>query len=345
MKSQNRLLVFLKDKRKKPLFQMAKEFAHLLFLKKEIPFYYFKYCYRKGVDNYTDYLSTGEALIIKQSKNFRKKEYDSLTINKLFFSLFCEQYGFPIAELGGFNYNQSFYLNRQVYFVDSVERLRQYFEALFATTGWDSVFIKPMEGESGKGCMVVLKTNLLELDGVLFEILISHSYIHQEVIVQHPSVNEIHSSSVNTLRIDTFKDGLGQVHIAGGYMRIGVGTEVVDNVSVGGFFVGVNLSNGTLHAAGQRIMEHGGTELDAHPDSGFVFKGFQIPFFDDVIILLKVAGLFFPDRYLGWDIAISDKGPVIIEVNVNPALFGTDLVHGGCLKTELFQSILAEAKY
>lgn len=343
MKSQNRLLVFLKDKRKKPFIQMAKEFIHLLFLKKEIPFYYFKFCYRKGITNYKDYLSTGEALSIKQSKNFRKKEYDSLSVNKLFFSLFCKLYGFPIAELGGYNYNQSFYMNRKVYFVDSLEKLREYFEALFESTGWDSVFIKPMEGEGGKGCRIVRKSNLLQLDADLFENLIIHSYIHQEVIMQHPSVNEIHSSSVNTLRIDTFKDGLGQVHIAGGYMRIGVGSEVVDNVSVGGFFIGVDLNHGTLHTAGQRIMEHGGTELDSHPDSGFVFKGFQIPFFDDVVKLLKEAVLFFPDRYLGWDIAISNKGPVIIEVNVNPALFGTDLVHGGCLKTDLFKSILAEA--
>jgi hypothetical protein len=344
MKSQNRLLVFLKDKRKKPFFQMAKEFIHLLFLKKEIPYYYFKFCYRKGIVNYTDYLSTGEALIIKQSKNFRKKEFDSLSVNKLFFSLFCEQYGFPTSKLVGYNYNQSFYLNGQVYFVDSLEKLRNYFEVVFTTTGLDSVFIKPMEGAGGNGCMIVRKTNLLDLDSDLFEILISHSYIHQEVIIQHPSVNEIHSSSVNTLRIDTFKDRSGKIHMAGGYMRIGVGNEVVDNVSVGGFFIGVNFDNGTLHAAGQRIMEHGGTELEAHPDSGFVFNGFQIPFFDDVVNLLKQAGLFFPDRYLGWDIAISDKGPIIIEVNVNPALFGTDLVHGGCLKTELFQSILAEAK-
>ena len=68
---QNRLLVFLRDKQKKNYFKIFKEFVNLLLIKKEVPFYYFKYLYRKDITNYKDYVSTKEAYRIKYKDTFQ----------------------------------------------------------------------------------------------------------------------------------------------------------------------------------------------------------------------------------------------------------------------------------
>ena len=57
----------------------------------------------------------------------------------------------------------------------------------------------------------------------------------------------------------------------------------------------------------------------AHPDSGVIFTGYEIPFFHDALTLVMKAAQEIPEiRYIGWDIAISANGPVVIEANGAP---------------------------
>ena len=50
-----------------------------------------------------------------------------------------------------------------------------------------------------------------------------------------------------------------------------------------------------------------------HPDTNIRFKGFQIPKWKEVINVAKKAALAFDKtRYIGWDVAINDKGEVVI---------------------------------
>ena len=64
--------------------------------------------------------------------------------------------------------------------------------------------------------------------------------------------------------------------------------------------------------------------FDAHPTTGVVFDGFQIPCFQEAKELVLKAALE-SDKILvvGWDVAISENGPVVIEGNRRP---GFDLV-------------------
>lgn len=322
---------------------MIKECLHLMLLKKEIPLYYFKFCYRKGVDNYTDYLSSREAIRIKHSTNFSKPEFRALERNKLFFSMFCKNLSLPVPQLGGFNFNCAFYLEGEPHYITNKTQIVSYFEKFFSQTGWDSVFLKPMEGLGGKGCYKINREEIETLDDEIANTLITNSYIHQAVIRQHDKINAIHPGCINTLRLETFKDKKGENHILGAFLRIGTGKSLVDNISAGGFFVGVNWESGTLKGMGHQFMEYGGAEMIAHPETGFVFEGFQIPFFEEISGLIQRAAPFFPDRYLGWDIALTTTGPIIVEINNNPGLFVTDLAYGGYLKHPIFQEIIREA--
>ena len=60
--------------------------------------------------------------------------------------------------------------------------------------------------------------------------------------------------------------------------------------------------------------------LTHHPDTDLRFKGIEIPFWDRCCRLcLQAAGLFPQLPLVGWDLAITPEGPVIMEGNHRPA--------------------------
>jgi glutathione synthase/RimK-type ligase-like ATP-grasp enzyme len=65
-------------------------------------------------------------------------------------------------------------------------------------------------------------------------------------------------------------------------------------------------------------------EFTHHPKTNVKIEGFQIPFFKEVKEMVKEAALE-SDKILvvGWDVAITDEGPLIIEGNRRP---GFDVV-------------------
>ena len=54
-----------------------------------------------------------------------------------------------------------------------------------------------------------------------------------------------------------------------------------------------------------------------HPDTDTVIRGFQIPYFEELKQMIDIAGKDI-EGYFGWDIAVTETGPVIVEVNTNP---------------------------
>ena len=91
-------------------------------------------------------------------------------------------------------------------------------------------------------------------------------------------------------------------------------------------------------------MEFGGTEFLKHPTSGFVFKNFKVPYFKEVLDLTYKATNFLPDRIIGWDIAITPDGPLLIEANECPSIFGPDIIYGGLKRHPKIKELLLELK-
>ncbi|WP_053990115.1 sugar-transfer associated ATP-grasp domain-containing protein [Mangrovimonas sp. TPBH4] len=339
---QNRLAVFLKDKNKKPPLKIIKECTVLLFQKKEIPFYYFKYLYRKNVDNYQDYIGTKEANRIKYKDTFHKEEYLTIISNKLNFSLFCKQNDLPVPALISYNFESHFFYKKQLYVVEKGKELLDFFKMVFEDSGHSVIFLKPISLYGGTGCYRLSKDNLEKDLELHRDFILQNCCIHEEVVIQHENVNKIHPNCVNTIRVETFIDKQNEIHILSAFMRFGVGSGFVDNAHAGGFYVGIDLESGTLREVGHQYMEYGGAEYTEHPDSGFVFKGYKIPFFKEVKELVFQAVNCLPDRYIGWDIAVSKDGPVIIEANEYPSIFMADIAFGGYLKHPLYRGILEE---
>lgn len=65
-------------------------------------------------------------------------------------------------------------------------------------------------------------------------------------------------------------------------------------------------------------------EVECHPATNVKFDGFKIPYWNEIKELVLKAAMVNPDvKVVGWDVAISNKGPLLIEANRRP---GFDLV-------------------
>ena len=99
----------------------------------------------------------------------------------------------------------------------------------------------------------------------------------------------------------------------------------VDNVSSGGLCSLVDLATGALGPAvgrprGPRRVEH-----DVHPDTGQRITGLRVPDWGGVRRLALELMEAFPDvEHVGWDLCVTDRGPLVVEGNPgtpNPNVF------------------------
>ena len=323
---------------------MIKEVFVLIVKKKEFPFYYFKYVYRKGITNYLDYMSTTEMNNLGNSKVLHKPEYNSLIGNKLFFTLFSEKSAIKTPKLVSYNLGRIFYLNNTTTEIYTLNGLIVFFKNIFKELNIEELFFRPPSDYGGKGCFKLTKKDLeKELETHYLTILNGH-FVHTEVVKQHSEINKIHRSSVNTLRLITLITSTNSIEIISAFMRFGVGKSIVDNSSAGGFFVGINLEEGTLKKTGHYLPEFGGEEISKHPDNSFELEGFKIPFYKEACESVINATNVIPDRLIGWDVAITDDGPIIIEANLGPHLPMSNIAYGGMLQNEYVKQLMQELK-
>ena len=93
---------------------------------------------------------------------------------------------------------------------------------------------------------------------------------------------------------------------------------VADNLNRGGIAATVDLASGELGQAQSFIVSEvmRGFAYDRHPGTGGQIAGIRLPRWDDVIELgLRAHTHFGGFHSIGWDIAITDEGPVLIEGN------------------------------
>ena len=141
------------------------------------------------------------------------------------------------------------------------------------------------------------------------------SYLLQERIRPHPELATLIGPTLCCVRIVTFIGLDGTAKILGAVYKLQPKPLGVDHLSFGAIGSWVDLESGRL-APGRSRHEFGYTSVVPGTDRTFV--GFQLPHWTDVKhIALRAAGVFPAARAIGWDIAISDRGPVLIEGNAD----------------------------
>ena len=176
-----------------------------------------------------------------------------------------------------------------------------------------SFIMKPVFGTRGDGIKVFNTQTIQEAKEILSKLYSSGvtAMILEELIVQDDRLAALHKESANTLRVTTIRYD-DRVDVIFSYLRMGKGESVIDNASAGGVFGVVNVETGKIYAACDRL---GGT-FERHPDSGINLIGFEIPRWEEVKLLVTKAAQVLPKvRYVGWDVAVTKTGCVLIEGN------------------------------
>lgn len=183
-------------------------------------------------------------------------------------------------------------------------------ESFIVSVGGKFVY-KPNEEAQGHGIKVYENVSA---DDVWQEINDGPKAILEEWITQHEDLNRIYSDAVNCLRIITvYKDG--GTHLLTGGMTWGNGMKIA-NASASGIVSPINLSTGVLEKPAADFEGHSYIE---HPITGERIVGIKIPYWAETKSMLEKAAAIVPKvGYIGWDVAITPTGPIIIEGNTTP---------------------------
>lgn len=138
----------------------------------------------------------------------------------------------------------------------------------------------------------------------------------EEYIVQHPRLSELSDTGVNTVRIITQINKYGGVDILGARLRISI-NNIVDNMASGNIAAPIDIETGEVTGLGV-YSDITKEPVEFHPVTNVKISGFQIPYWEEVIKLAKEAALYRTEnKSVGWDIAITENGPGLIEGNHN----------------------------
>ena len=140
-------------------------------------------------------------------------------------------------------------------------------------------------------------------------------YIFQDVLAPHPAIAAMTGNRVATLRLMVWLGPDGPV-VREAALRLPAGEHFVDNFRRSGNLVAyVDRDSGKLGPA-RRGVGVASESLDAHPDSGAMIVGAILPDFADAKRLAMRAAAEFPSLHIqSWDVALTDAGPVLLEVN------------------------------
>ena len=284
---------------------------------KEVPLYWHEYFYSRNGQFSERYVPTAV--------------YHWYLIWRLNFRPFARAYvdkGFADTLFPDVRRPRTIVKNQNGYFYDANKPLSRE-EALELCANLDAAVIKPsLRGMWGRGVRVFSSqggamTDTGESLGTVFDTY-EDNFIVQEKIEQHARMSLLNPTSINTLRIVSYRDG-SDVHILYAVVRIGRKGQQVDNESAGGINADVNLATGRIRdcaygtPAEKRIL---------HTDVGTELAGFEIPSFPETLRLVKEIHQRMPYfNLIGWDFCIDREGyPVMIEWNRAPDLSQT--AHG-----------------
>jgi hypothetical protein len=118
--------------------------------------------------------------------------------------------------------------------------------------------------------------------------------------------------------------------------------NVIDNANAGGVFVAVELETGAPDTHAWQHLAAGGATYTRHPDTGVRFAAITIPHFPAVRAMALEAATLLPYRLAGWDIAVTEDGPLMVEGNNETGFSAAEITRGGCLRDPDFRAFFQE---
>lgn len=194
-----------------------------------------------------------------------------------------------------------------------------------------SFVIKPASGSGGSGIVVIadyqegdwlsvsgksytfadIKKHIADIIFGVYSFGLHDTAIIEERIVQNSLISELSPQGLADIRMISYKGSNVKA-----MLRIAtIASDGRANLHQGGVGVGIDLESGKTFSA--RVH---GEEITHHPDTGVALLGVTIPAWEELLKLSEAASKAIPLGYLGIDIALSENGPVILEVNARPGI-------------------------
>lgn len=145
------------------------------------------------------------------------------------------------------------------------------------------------------------------------------SIVLEELIVQEDAFAKLYPKAVNIIRLTTIMYDSSPRYLDA-WLRVGMGGYDITAANLAEIYCGVDLNTGI-------VATDGFTELygsyECHPDTNIRFKGYQIPRWNELLhITAEMAHVLPSVQYIGWDMALTDKGWVLVEGNENGEFLG-----------------------
>ena len=263
---------------------------------------------------------------LKQIQNsFNPEEKSHLVEDKSVFYLSCQDWGIPIPRLYGVVRADG----PGWAFTDEAPSTQEDWKNFLCLHVPEEFVAKPSWGVYGRGLSVFRRVgdSFVDHRGQLWDAgqLVGHlrtdgGYLVQERLRNHASLERLSSTqALQTVRVITFM-GRGGLKFMHAHMKIIVGDNIVDNHERGktGNLEAVVAVDDSTMGVGRRHSRDGSGMMtfEVHPDSGVRIEGMRVPLWNEVRELVSsAAARFMPLRTVGWDVAVTEDGPRLIEGN------------------------------
>jgi hypothetical protein len=213
-------------------------------------------------------------------------------------------------------------------------RLRSELTTFLSGCARGDLFLKPVYGRAGKGhfslgrCLkpgaewaVIPSGAPITADELVAQVTaLDVPYMVQARRTPHPGLACFGTDVLHTIRFVTVLDG--DVRIAQAALKIALGKVPVDNMMKGNAVAPIDLASGMVGPGCVMDMTKPlilPIPLDLHPKTGSRIEGQQLPLWQETVDTVKrAAACFYLNSVVAWDVAITDRGPIIIEANGDP---------------------------
>jgi hypothetical protein len=193
-----------------------------------------------------------------------------------------------------------------------------------------AIVLKPTTGRNGTGVRLLRRDGDLLVDGEaaahpdeLSADLARDDvrFIVQERVRDHPGLQRINpTNALQTVRIVTYAAG-GRILTIVVVLKLPRPSAIVDNYEggrTGTVQAFVDPRSGTIvEARAPRVGGVGAVPVHRHPETGVPLVGATLPLWRDTWALaIRATTAFAPLRTFGWDIGITEDGPLLIEGNL-----------------------------
>lgn len=190
-------------------------------------------------------------------------------------------------------------------------------EALEALAAYEEpMILKPsLETYGGHGVTMVEPTK----DKTVFDELFgkyNYNFTFQRLVKQHPTLAAYNPTSINTIRIVTYRKPNRERKVLYSCLRFGGAGSVIDNVCSGGGYTGINIETGELRD--RKRYSYFTMDMPLLADD----MPNQIPCWEKI----KKAALALHGRLphfdiIGWDFSVTPEGKLtLIEYNLRPGI-------------------------